>query len=163
MRTYLASELQLDTPTHQRTYADAVMHGLRIALYGRPNAGKSSLLNRLVRRDAAIVTPYAGTTRDIIEVSMELAGYRVSLADTAGLRNAHDVIEKMGMERTQTYVQEADLRVLVCTPDDLGGCVPAAGHRRLPKDMLERWGAHMDEPVLVLVNKMDTYLSLIHI
>ena len=157
MRTYLASELQLDTPTHQRTYADAVMHGLRIALYGRPNAGKSSLLNRLVRRDAAIVTPYAGTTRDIIEVSMELAGYRVSLADTAGLRNAHDVIEKMGMERTQTYVQEADLRVLVCTPDDLGGCVPAAGHRRLPKDMLERWGAHMDEPVLVLVNKMDTY------
>lgn len=157
MRTYLASELQLDTPTHKRTYADAVIHGLRIALYGRPNAGKSSLLNRLVRRDAAIVTPYAGTTRDIIEVSMELAGYRVTLADTAGLRHAHDVIEKLGMERSQTYVQEADLRVLVCTPDDLGGQVPAAGLRYIPKGILERWGALMDDPVLVLVNKMDAY------
>mgnify|MGYP001506774511 FL=1 len=156
MRQYLASELQLNTPPTRRSYADAVMQGVRIALYGRPNAGKSSLLNRLVRRDAAIVTPYAGTTRDVLEVCMELAGYRVTLADTAGVRASQDAVEQIGIERTQAYVAEADMCVLVCTPQDFQHDLPPAGPCRIPAATLERLGVQMQaKPVLILINKMD--------
>ena len=96
---FLRKELQLDGPP-RRTYTDAVLDGTRLVLYGRPNAGKSSLLNRLVRRDAAIVTPQPGTTRDVIEAHLELDGYRVLVSDTAGVREARDDIERMGIERT---------------------------------------------------------------
>ena len=102
LRAYLAKELQLDVPAAQRSYVDAAQHGVRVALYGRPNVGKSSLLNQLVRRDAAIVSSHPGTTRDIIEVSMELGGFRVTLADTAGLRETHDEVEQLGMQRTHS-------------------------------------------------------------
>ena len=132
------------------------MQGVRIALYGRPNAGKSSLLNRLVRRDAAIVTPYAGTTRDVLEVCMELAGYRVTLADTAGVRASQDAVEQIGIERTQAYVAEADMCVLVCTPQDFQHDLPPAGPCRIPAATLERLGVQMQaKPVLILINKMD--------
>lgn len=104
LRTYLAQELQLDVPAPQRSYVNAAQHGVRIALYGQPNVGKSSLLNQLVRRDAAIVSSHPGTTRDVIEASMELGGYRVTFADTAGLRETDDEVEQLGMQRTQgTY------------------------------------------------------------
>lgn len=154
MRTYLAAELQVDLPTGQRTYADAVIHGVRVALYGKPNAGKSSLLNRLIRRDAAIVTPFAGTTRDVIEASIEMAGFRVTLADTAGLRDTHDALEQLGIERTHAYIAGADLQVLVCTPHDLG-TVPKAGRARISRSTLEAWGVHPSSPKLILINKMD--------
>ena len=78
------------------------MQGVRIALYGRTNVGKSSLLNRLVQREAAIVTSHPGTTRDVIEVQMELHGYKVTWADTAGLRDdTNDPVEQIGIARTQ--------------------------------------------------------------
>ena len=85
--------------------------GVEIALVGPPNVGKSSLLNRLAERDAAIVTPIAGTTRDVIEVRLDLGGYPVLLADTAGLRAASDVVESEGVRRALARAAAADLRV----------------------------------------------------
>jgi tRNA modification GTPase len=90
-----------------------VRDGYRIALIGAPNAGKSTLLNGLAERDAAIVTDVAGTTRDIIEVPLVLGGYRVLLADTAGLRETGDAIEAEGVRRARAWAHDADLRLWV--------------------------------------------------
>ena len=96
---------------------ERVRDGIRIAILGAPNAGKSTLLNRLVGRDAAIVTPIAGTTRDVIDVRLVLAGVPVTLSDTAGLRATDDVIEAEGVERARRAAQAADLRIHLMTPD----------------------------------------------
>lgn len=88
-----------------------VREGYRIALIGKPNAGKSTLLNALARREAAIVTATPGTTRDVIEVPLVLAGYKVLLADTAGLRETADEIEAEGVRRARAWAAEADLRI----------------------------------------------------
>jgi tRNA modification GTPase len=90
-----------------------VRDGYRIALVGAPNAGKSTLLNGLAERDAAIVTDTPGTTRDIIEIPMVLGGYRVVLADTAGLRQTQDTIEAEGVRRARAWAADADLRIWV--------------------------------------------------
>ena len=90
-----------------------VRDGLKVALIGAPNAGKSSLLNALVGRNAAIVTPTPGTTRDVIEQPLVLAGYQLLLADTAGLRASEDEIEAEGVRRARAWAEEADLRILV--------------------------------------------------
>ncbi len=92
---------------------ERVREGFRIALIGAPNAGKSSLLNALAGSDAAIVTPTPGTTRDVIEVVLDLAGYRVTVADTAGLRESTDPIEAEGVRRAADRAGRADLRLLV--------------------------------------------------
>ena len=80
-----------------------------VAIAGPPNAGKSSLLNRLARREAAIVSPYAGTTRDVIEVHLDLGGYPVTLLDTAGVRESDDPVEQEGVRRAQARAEAADL------------------------------------------------------
>lgn len=90
-----------------------VRDGYRIALVGAPNAGKSTLLNALAERDAAIVTSTPGTTRDIIEVPLTLGGYKTLLADTAGLRKTEDAIEAEGVRRARAWAAEADLRLWV--------------------------------------------------
>jgi tRNA modification GTPase len=83
--------------------------GLVVAIAGPPNAGKSSLLNRLARREAAIVSPYAGTTRDVIEVHLDLGGYPVTLLDTAGVRESDDPVEQEGVRRARARADAADL------------------------------------------------------
>lgn len=88
-----------------------VREGYRIALIGAPNAGKSTLLNALAERDAAIVTATPGTTRDVIEVPLVLAGYKALLADTAGLRQTGDEIEAEGVRRARAWAAAADLRL----------------------------------------------------
>ncbi|MGR4862876.1 tRNA uridine-5-carboxymethylaminomethyl(34) synthesis GTPase MnmE [Caulobacter sp. LARHSG274] len=90
-----------------------VRDGFRIALVGAPNAGKSTLLNALAQREAAIVTATPGTTRDIIEVPLILGGYKVLLGDTAGLRATDDAIEAEGVRRALAWAAEADLRLWV--------------------------------------------------
>lgn len=90
---------------------ERVREGLRIAIVGAPNAGKSSLLNALARRDAAIVSETPGTTRDVIDVHMDLGGYAVTLTDTAGLRESTDAIEQEGMRRARAQAEDADLRI----------------------------------------------------
>lgn len=97
--------------------------GVRIALLGPPNAGKSSILNMLAGREAAIVSARAGTTRDAIEVAMVLGGVPVTLIDTAGLRAAGDDIEREGVRRAVKTADEADIIVLVTSPDADDGAV----------------------------------------
>ncbi|MDD9900474.1 MAG: tRNA uridine-5-carboxymethylaminomethyl(34) synthesis GTPase MnmE [Alphaproteobacteria bacterium] len=87
--------------------------GFRVAIIGAPNAGKSSLLNALARRDAAIVSEEAGTTRDIVEVHLNLGGYPFILADTAGLRDTDNAIEVEGIKRAARAAEDADLKIAV--------------------------------------------------
>lgn len=98
--------------------------GLSIAILGPPNAGKSSLLNRLARREAAIVSAQAGTTRDVIELYLDLGGYPVTLADTAGLRATADDIEAEGIRRALDRAASADLKLLVLDGTALGTETP---------------------------------------
>lgn len=91
--------------------------GLSIAIIGPPNAGKSSIINALSGRDAAIVSARAGTTRDVVEVALVLSGVPVTLSDTAGLRDTNDDIEVEGVRRARVRAQEADIRLLVTSYD----------------------------------------------
>ena len=92
---------------------ERIRDGFRVAIIGAPNAGKSTLLNRLARREAAIVTSKAGTTRDVIEVRRVLGGHVVWIADTAGLRVTEDEIEAEGVRRAEMAARDADLRVFL--------------------------------------------------
>ncbi len=104
-----------------------VREGFRIALLGSPNAGKSTLLNALAGREAAIVTPTPGTTRDIIEVPMVLGGYKVIVADTAGLRESADEIEAEGVRRARAWGEAADMRVWLADGTDPEASFEGAG------------------------------------
>ncbi len=126
---------------------ERLREGLSIAIIGPPNAGKSSLLNLLARRDAAIVSETAGTTRDVIEVHLDLGGWPVVLADTAGLRASPDAIEQEGVRRAKARAAAADLRLLV---------LDASGDWRTERDTLiaatENWNPAFD---IVVANKSD--------
>lgn len=93
--------------------AERIRDGFEVAIVGRPNAGKSTLLNALTGREAAITSAVAGTTRDVIEVRMEIAGLPVTLLDTAGLHEAADEVERIGVARALERAQKADLRVFL--------------------------------------------------
>ncbi len=108
------------------TRGERLRSGLEVVLMGPPNAGKSSLLNVLVGREAAIVTPEAGTTRDLIEVRMDLGGYPVSLIDTAGLREAGGPIEAEGIRRALARGGAADLVLWLLPPDGVSGPPPVS-------------------------------------
>ena len=87
--------------------------GVQVAIVGPPNAGKSSMLNVLARRPAAIVSAVAGTTRDVVQVPLNIAGFPIVVSDTAGLRDTEDLVEKEGVLRAQTCAREADICVVV--------------------------------------------------
>lgn len=100
--------------------AERVRQGFEVAIVGAPNAGKSTLLNALAGRDAAITSEVAGTTRDVIEVRMDIRGLPVTLLDTAGLRDTEDVVEGIGIARAKDRAAQADLRVfLLETPEEI--------------------------------------------
>ena len=98
---------------------ERIREGFKIAIVGPSNAGKSSLLNYLSKRDVAIVSEMAGTTRDVIETHLNLDGYPVVLSDTAGIRDSKDEIEKRGIKLALKRAEEADLRLLVVEPKNL--------------------------------------------
>lgn len=95
------------------TAAERIRDGFEVAIVGAPNAGKSTLLNQLAGRDAAITSEIAGTTRDVIEVRMEIAGLPVTFLDTAGLRDTEDRLERAGIERALARSEAADLRLFL--------------------------------------------------
>jgi tRNA modification GTPase len=107
---------QIESELRKPERPERLRDGYRIVLAGPPNAGKSTLLNALARRDAAIVSPFAGTTRDVIEVHLDLGGYPVLLVDTAGLRESEDVVEREGIRRTQDRIADADLVLWLQAP-----------------------------------------------
>jgi tRNA modification GTPase len=107
----LAAEIAAHLADSHR--GERLRDGIAIAIVGPPNVGKSSLLNHLARREAAITSPIAGTTRDVIEVAIDLAGYPVVLADTAGLRESADAIEQEGLRRAVARAEAAALRLYV--------------------------------------------------
>ena len=114
-----------------RRRGEALREGLKLTILGAPNAGKSSLINALAERDAAIVSEIPGTTRDVIELRLNLGGYLVHVADTAGLRETNDVIEAEGVRRALAQAQASDLVLLL-----MDGTAPYTEHRALKPDLL---------------------------
>ena len=126
---------------------ERLREGLWVAIAGPPNAGKSTLLNRIARREAAIVSPYAGTTRDVIEVHLDLHGYPVNLLDTAGIREASDdPIEREGMRRARDAARRANLVLWVIDATSIDGSTISAFDREPLAPDTARW---------IVVNKMD--------
>ncbi|HEX5094030.1 MAG TPA: tRNA uridine-5-carboxymethylaminomethyl(34) synthesis GTPase MnmE [Burkholderiales bacterium] len=103
----------LDDVLHKSRQGSLLRAGIHVAIVGRPNVGKSSLLNRLAGEERAIVTPVAGTTRDALRESILVDGVPLVVVDTAGLRSAGDIVERMGIERTQREMSRSDLLVTV--------------------------------------------------
>ena len=121
-----------------------ISDGINIAIIGRPNVGKSSLLNELLEENRAIVTDIAGTTRDIITESLSINGISVNLIDTAGIRETEDVVEKIGVERSISSIENADIILLVLDTSD-----------KLNEEDRELMEKLKDRQYLILLNKSD--------
>ena len=121
----LRSEIEVHLDDDRQ--GEIVRDGLRVVLTGAPNVGKSSLLNALARRDVAIVTPIAGTTRDAIDVDLDLAGFKVRVTDTAGLRESDDLVEQEGILRAQQAIDQADVVLWLQVPGDTNSVQPPRG------------------------------------
>ncbi len=104
---------------------ERIRQGFRIAITGAPNVGKSSLLNALAKRDVAIVTDIAGTTRDLLEVPLDLGGYAVTVVDTAGLRDTDDTVEQEGVRRARAAAATADVRIVLLDAGTAGSAETA--------------------------------------
>jgi len=133
---------EMDEALAGATRGERLRTGVYTALIGAPNVGKSSLLNRLVHHDAAIVAEMAGTTRDVVEVHLDFAGIPMILADTAGLRSGTDDVEQEGVRRAISRAKSADLKIAVFDGDVWPVLDP-------------RTEALVDERTVVVVNKVD--------
>ncbi len=132
---------EIQSNLNDNRVGEKIRDGFHIAIIGEPNSGKSTLLNYLSKRDVAIVSDIAGTTRDIIEVNMDIAGIPVILYDTAGIRETQDVIENEGVKRAINRAKSADLKILVVSVDN----------PNIDKKILEL----VDENTIILLNKID--------
>ena len=121
-----------------------IREGLDAAIIGRPNVGKSSLLNNLVGKERAIVTDIPGTTRDIIEEYINLEGIPVRIIDTAGVRKTEDAVEKIGLEKTQNAIDEADLVIMMVD-----------AQRGLNEDDYTMISQLLGKRLIILINKID--------
>jgi tRNA modification GTPase len=138
----IADELGVLAATHAR--GRLLRQGIRVTLVGKPNAGKSSLLNRLLGSDRAIVTAMPGTTRDVVEESIDIDGVAVVLADTAGIRRGAEEIERMGIRRTMDRVETADIVIVVLD-----------NSRSLDEADAEVLSATRHKQRILLINKAD--------
>lgn len=135
--TLTALRDSIDDHLQDNGIGERIRDGFRIALTGAPNVGKSSLMNALAKRDVAIVSDIAGTTRDVLEVPMDLGGYAATLIDTAGLRETDDVIEIEGVRRARAAADAADIRVHLLDAMDMDA------------------SSIRPEDALVVINKID--------
>ncbi|MCK5545279.1 MAG: tRNA modification GTPase, partial [Desulfobulbaceae bacterium] len=138
----------LDTLITSADRGKIFLDGISVVILGRPNVGKSSLLNALLQEDRAIVTEAPGTTRDTIEEYLDIKGMPVRIIDTAGIREAVEAVEEIGILRTKQKLEEADL-VLLLVDASVG---PTEEDHRLYENMKER-------PLLLVVNKIDIALD----
>ncbi len=116
---------EMQAHLNDRRRGEIIRDGFHVAVIGPPNVGKSSLVNALARRDVAIVSDLPGTTRDIIEVKLDLGGYAVVLADTAGIRESAEPVEQEGIRRAKARAEAADFRLLVLDASDPAMVRPA--------------------------------------
>jgi len=128
----------------QHDDGNVLRDGLKVAVVGRPNVGKSSLLNCLVQKERVIVTAVPGTTRDTVEEAFNINGFPIILADTAGLHDTHDPIETIGIEKTIQNVNGADLVLLM-----------VEAHCALTEDDYKIFERFRSKPILVVINKID--------
>ena len=131
-------------------HSERLRDGLVVAIAGEPNVGKSTLMNQLARREVAIVSPHAGTTRDVIEVQLDLDGYPVTVIDTAGIRETEDPVEQEGVRRARARAEDADLVLWLVEPEQAADPVPLQS--------LQNSGTESDRsggPVWIVRNKID--------
>jgi tRNA modification GTPase len=144
----LAMAAQLEREIHgllaDQRRGERLRDGLTVAIAGPVNVGKSSIMNRLAKRPAAIVSPFAGTTRDVIEVHLDLAGYPVTVLDTAGLRESVDPVEQEGVRRARDRAVEADLVLWIVDATDSAAPDPPPAFTK-----------HDAPPVWTIINKTD--------
>jgi len=131
---------------HSSDEGKMIQEGIKTVIVGKPNAGKSSLLNLLVGEDRAIVTDIAGTTRDILEETIILQGISLRIIDTAGIRDTEDIVEKIGVKKAREYAQDADLILYV-----VDASVALDDNDESIIRMLKEW----DKKAVILLNKTD--------
>lgn len=134
-------KIEIQNNLNDDNVGEKIRDGFHISIIGEPNAGKSTLLNYLSKRDIAIVSDIAGTTRDIIEVSLNISGIPVILYDTAGIRETEDIIEKEGVKRAIRNANTADIKILVIDSNNLN----------IDKNIIDL----IDKNTIILLNKID--------
>ncbi|ODV85545.1 hypothetical protein CANARDRAFT_175996 [[Candida] arabinofermentans NRRL YB-2248] len=138
-------DLEIHKYLEKLTRSAILMNGIKITLSGPPNAGKSSLLNVIANDDKAIVSDIAGTTRDSIDIPLDIGGYKVIIGDTAGIRNSDNVIEIEGIRRAKNKFADADLNLIVIPCDNA----------EISDEMVELIKPAQEEKLIVLLNKSD--------
>ncbi|KAK5828755.1 hypothetical protein F5H01DRAFT_328826 [Linnemannia elongata] len=129
--------------------------GIHVTILGPPNAGKSSFLNIITKRQAAIVSPIPGTTRDVVEVSLDIGGYPILIGDTAGLRSSQDEIEMEGVRRAQDRIRLADINIAILPVTDFMSSDKVNGGNGTGVDPIVREAVRKNPKTMVLINKMD--------
>ena len=137
-------KIELDKIINESKNTNIIKEGIKTVIVGRPNVGKSSILNKLLEKDKAIVTDIAGTTRDIVEGEIYLDGILLNIIDTAGIRKTEDIVEKIGVEKSLSMIDEADLVIVVLNNNE-----------RLTKEDEEILEQTQNKKRIVVINKND--------
>lgn len=142
---------------------ERIRDGIYVAIVGAPNAGKSSLINALAKRDVAIVSEHAGTTRDVVEVTLDIAGYAVTFADTAGIRETEDAVEREGVRRATRKAEQADIILWLCDATlPIVPLPPLSGENIIWQIMTHSDKLRADELQNMTISQEPLYLSLRH-
>jgi tRNA modification GTPase len=141
---------QLENLVKESENTVTIKNGIKTVIIGKPNVGKSSILNKLLEQDKAIVTDIAGTTRDIVEGEIYLDGVLLNIIDTAGIRNTEDIVEKIGVEKSLSMIDEADLVIVVLNSNEILS--------EEDKEILEKT---KDKTRIIVLNKNDLSRNLV--